>query len=210
MTRPTHRRARAAATVALVTALATAGCSSGGDGGSGGNGASGGNGGDGGSPATESALVTWAGDVCGHLQAGGRQLSMPSSGADDPQSARENAVTFLDGLSQQLGTLAENLEREGPPPAEGGEDAYADALRTLEETRESVRTALTTLEGAEVDDAATLQRAFTQAGEDMSAAAAYEGPAEELKQSPELNAAFEESPACRNLDGGPASAPPAP
>ncbi|MEE1927055.1 hypothetical protein V1J52_02470 [Streptomyces sp. TRM 70351] len=189
-----NRRITSAVALAAAAVLSAAGCSSSEGGGGGGAG-----------PAGE--LVTWAGDVCGHLHDGGRQLTMPEVDPGDAPAARDSAASFLDALSGQLGTLAENLRKEGPPPVSSAEDTYDAAMKALAETRKSVESAHTTLSQTEVEDPESLQDAFAEAGRSMGRAAAYEGPAEDLRKDPGLNAAFEEAPACRELDQDASPAP---
>ncbi|WP_059011103.1 hypothetical protein [Streptomyces specialis] len=150
--------------------------------------------------AVDSEALEWAESFCGHIREGSEALNLPETGSTDPQETRDDYVGFLASLSEQLDTLAQGIESDGPPPVVNGQETYDVAMEQLNEARDAVASATASLEEAEVsEDPASLEAALTEAGESMTDLQAYGGPEETFRNNPDVVAALEEAENCQQV-----------
>ncbi|MFK8912190.1 hypothetical protein [Streptomyces sp. YS-3] len=149
-----------------------------------------------GSSAQPPPEVDWAGGVCAHLTDSGAGLAVPTVDRTQPARAKGQLVAFLTALSQRLGALRTDLQKDGAPPVDGGAGALGTALARLDTARTSVGEAVTTLSRAEVTDEKSLKSALDAAGSSLRTVSAYKGPADDLRADPKLRKAFDDNPDC--------------
>lgn len=149
-----------------------------------------------GSSAQPPPEVDWAGGVCAHLADSGAGLAVPTVDRTQPVRAKDQMVTFLTALSQRLGALRADLQKDGAPPVAGGASTLDTALARLDRARTSVGAAVTTLSRARVTDERSLKSALDAAGSSLKAVNAYKGPADDLRTDPKLRKAFDDNPDC--------------
>jgi hypothetical protein len=183
--------------IALVTGAlaATAGCG-GGDGGGGGSGNTV-------SPEAWSAAVCsavggWATD----LQTASESLSGAMSGATSVADVRERFVTFLETAIARSDQMLSEAEAAGQPDVEdGGEiaDFLLDELRSFKTALEDARD--------QAEDLPDDPAGFTQGAQEIGASLEQVGEdaakgfdeLDDKYQSAELQQAFEDEPACQEL-----------
>ncbi|MEU4350591.1 hypothetical protein [Streptomyces sp. NPDC023838] len=149
-----------------------------------------------GSSAQPPPEVDWAGGVCAHLTESGTGLAVPTVDQKQPVRAKGQMVTFLTALSERLGALRADMQKDGAPPVDGGAAAFGTALAHLDRARTSVGQAVATLSRAEVTDQKSLKSALDAAGSSLKAVSAYKGPADDLRADPKLRKAFDDNPDC--------------
>ncbi|GGP57730.1 hypothetical protein [Streptomyces melanogenes] len=140
--------------------------------------------------------VDWAGGVCAHLADSGAGLAVPTVDKAQPVRAKGQLVTFLTALSERLGSLRADMQKDGAPPVDGGAAAFGTALAHLDRARTSVGDAVATLSKAQVTDQKSLKSALDAAGSSLKAVSAYKGPADDLRADPKLRKAFDGNPDC--------------
>ncbi|TMR38768.1 hypothetical protein [Actinomadura geliboluensis] len=139
--------------------------------------------------------VAWAGRACAVL-AQGAPLQVPKLDGADVLKSRASLVKLLDGISTRMRTLETGLSGLGAPPVDNGEAVMAGAMRNLTSTHSTVTTASRRLEQAKVTDAKSYRQAVGQIGRAFSRYSAYQGPEQDLRKDPKLNAAFAKAPGC--------------
>jgi hypothetical protein len=189
------RRLSLAVVPAAALALALSGCSD-----SNGSNSSGGQSG---------GAVGWADKVC---QAIGDDLTAlqerPNLTDTDPQKVRESLIAYLGQLTSTLEGMVSGVKDAGPPPVADG-SAQVDKLTTLlGEAKTSLQEAKTNLEQVPANDPAAYQAAVLKVTEEMSNFAKLEDPFKEFEANKELNEAFEQAPACKQINIGSASSAP--
>lgn len=167
-------------------------------------------GGGGGGSATGASPEEWSADVCGALsdwvtdlnrRADEMQKAAANSGSIP--DARDEIVAFLDTTVTQTDTMLQKVEAAGAPAVDDGEAIARDLREELAKikpvfvgARESAK--------ALPDD----PEAFVDAAQDLGSALAAGGgevggrleATQEKYDSPELEKAFDEEPACQTLD----------
>ncbi|OAR23094.1 hypothetical protein A8W25_26625 [Streptomyces sp. ERV7] len=149
-----------------------------------------------GSSAQPPPEVDWAGGVCAHLADSGAGLAVPTVDRTRPVRAKGQLVTFLTALSERLGSLRADMQKDGAPPVDGGAAAFGTALAHLDKARTSVGDAVATLSRARVTDEESLKSALDAAGSSLKEVGAYKGPADDLRADPQLRKAFDDNPDC--------------
>jgi len=143
--------------------------------------------------------VTWARHACESLEAtGGPKLQLPTVDPKNSAKSKQSIVTFLNGLSEQLGGVQVRLTALGTPPVANGKQTLATALGNITQTQSAVKTAATDITKAKVTDSKSLQAALAQAGQVMQKFQTYQGPAKDLRANPALSKAFDQAVACQN------------
>ncbi|PRX43667.1 hypothetical protein B0I33_114128 [Prauserella shujinwangii] len=150
------------------------------------------------------AAVAWAEEFCRTVRGGGDLLSrLPKVDTAEPDAGRTALVDYLGRISTALTEVETMLRREGAPPVDSGDAALRRAVDNVTGTRSAVEEARSTLAGAEITDARSYERAITSARSVFDEVNLVEGPERELRANPELDAAFDDARACRQL-GAPA------
>lgn len=170
------RRMLAGATLASAVALSAAGCGS--------------------AEKKDGPEVAWAGKVCGVLTQSA-PLQVPKLNNANVLKSKASLIKLLDGISKRMRTLEVKLTGLGPPPVDNGEAVLSTAMRNLTSTHSTVTTASRNLERAKVTDKASLQQAVTQLGNAFGRYNTYQGPEQDFRKNPKLNAAFNKAPACK-------------
>ncbi|MBB4688717.1 hypothetical protein [Amycolatopsis jiangsuensis] len=151
----------------------------------------------------DQAALHWADQVCTGVAAGSAKLGAPPAlNGSAPAPAKDAMVGFLDRLGSALEGMDHSIREAGAPPVPDGQSTVDKALGTLRDTRGKLAQARTQLAQAKVTDQAGLRQAVSQADRTMSGLSDPDGPIKDLKTSPELRLAFEESPVCRQAYGG--------
>jgi hypothetical protein len=142
--------------------------------------------------------VTWARHACESLQnSNGPKLQLPSIDPRNSAKSKQSIVTFLNGLSDQLGGVQVRLTALGSPPVADGKQTLGTALSHLSQTQAAVKTAAADIGKAKVTNAKSLQSALAQAGQVMRRFQTYQGPARDLRTNPALSKAFDQAVACQ-------------
>lgn len=141
--------------------------------------------------------VAWAGKACAAMNQGA-PLAVPKqlNSADVVQS-KASMVKLLGGISTRMQSLEVKLQGLGAPPVADGQALLTTAMGNLTRTHSSVSTATKHLRSAKVTDKKSLQRAIGQVGVAFSQYKTYQGPQQDFRKDPKLNAAFAKAPACR-------------
>ena len=159
--------------------------------------------------AQSGGAVGWADKVC---QSIGDDLTAlqerPNLTDTDPQKVRESLIAYLGQLTSTLEGMVSGVKDAGPPPVADG-SAQVDKLTTLlGEAKTSLQEAKTNLEQVPANDPAAYQAAVLKVTEEMSNFAKLEDPFKEFEANKELNDAFEQAPACKQINLGSASSAP--
>ncbi|MFG2087475.1 MULTISPECIES: hypothetical protein [unclassified Spirillospora] len=144
----------------------------------------------------ESPEVAWAGKACGVLTKGA-PLQAPKLDNASVLKSKASLLKLLEGISDRMRKLEMGLTGLGAPPVDNGEAVFKTAMSNLMSTHSTVTTASRNLERAKVTDKKTLQRAVGQIGQAFGKYNTYQGPEQDFRKSPELNAAFDKAPACK-------------
>jgi hypothetical protein len=145
-------------------------------------------------------VLSWSEEFCGHVTASGAALEVPESAEENPETARQNLLDFLGSLSEQLTTLGGHLRTTGAPPVDGGSDLLENAMTSLTGAGTGITAAQESLEQAEInDDPEAFADAMAQATEELQGTEAYEGPAADFRENPELDEAFNALTACQEV-----------
>ncbi|MFD0684244.1 hypothetical protein [Actinomadura fibrosa] len=172
------RRVVAGMALASAVAVAAGGCGSGGG------------------EEKDGPEVAWAGKVCGAMNTGGN-LSVPKIDNADVLKSRASIVKLLDDISQRMRKLETGLQGVGAPPVANGKALYTTAMGNLTRTHSTVTTASKSLHRAKVTDQKSFQRAVGRVGQAFGQFNTYQGPQQDFRKDPALNAAFEKAPACQ-------------
>jgi hypothetical protein len=157
----------------------------------------------GGDDSEGSATADWAGDVCSALADWTESLQAATSslqGSDDPVGSLESVV---EDVREATGALADDLRGLGPPETDSGEQAKEslDTLASdLEDSIETIEAAGEDVSGANdvLTAVSTITGELAKMGTQVASAF---GELAELDPGGELEAAFEEAPACDELTG---------
>jgi hypothetical protein len=169
------RRSVALVALASAAALSVAGC---------------------GSEKKDGPEVAWAGKACGVLKQDA-PLQVPKLDNASVLKSKASMVKLLDGIGDRMRTMEVKLSGLGAPPVDGGEALLSTTMRNLTRTHSTVTTATKQLQQAKVTDKRSLQRAVTQVGRAFGQYNTYQGPEQDLRKNPKLNAAFDKAPACK-------------
>ncbi|MBO2464830.1 hypothetical protein [Actinomadura violacea] len=141
--------------------------------------------------------VAWAGKACAAMNQGA-PLAVPKQlNSANVLQSKASMVKLLDGISTRMASLEVRLQGLGAPPVAGGQALLTTAMSNLTRTHSSVSTATKRLHKAKVTDKRSLQQAIGQVGVAFSAYKTYQGPQQDFRKDPKLNAAFAKAPACR-------------
>jgi hypothetical protein len=169
------RRSIALVALASAAALSVAGC---------------------GSEKKDGPEVAWAGKACGVFTQNA-PLQVPKLNNASVLKSKASFVQLLDGVGDRMRTLEVKLSGLGAPPVDNGEAVFSTTMRNLTRTHSTVTTASKQLQAAKVTDKRSLQRAVGQIGKAFGQYNTYQGPEQDLRKNPQLNAAFAKAPACR-------------
>jgi hypothetical protein len=151
--------------------------------------------------------IAWSDSVCKTIEAGAAKLSqMPAVDPSNPQAAKDSLVVYLGHLSEALVGVSDGFKTAGSPPVKDGQATLDKAMTTLTTTKSTIDTAKTKLQAAAVTDQATFQAAISDISGVMKTLTNAEGPAKDLKENPELAAAFKAAPTCQKVEGAQAPA----
>ncbi len=148
-----------------------------------------------GSEKKEAPEVAWAAKACGVL-AQGAPLRVPKLDGADVLKSKASLVKLLESISARMRTLETGLSGLGAPPVDNGQALLSGAMRNLTSTHSTVTTASRQLERGKVDDRKSLRRAVGQIGKAFGRYSSYQGPEQDFRKDPKLNAAFAKAPAC--------------
>lgn len=140
--------------------------------------------------------VAWAGRAC-TVMTQAAPLQVPKLNNANVLKSKASLVKLLDGITKRMRTLEVKLSGLGVPPVDNGEALLSTAMRNLTSTHSTVTTASRNLERAKVTDKKSLQRAVTQLGNAFGRYNTYQGPEQDFRKDPKLNAAFNKAPACK-------------
>ncbi|TDD67918.1 hypothetical protein E1293_37475 [Actinomadura darangshiensis] len=169
------RRSIALVALASAAALSVAGC---------------------GSEKKEAPEVAWAGRACG-VMTQSSPLPVPKLDNASVLKSKASFVQLLDGISDRMRTLEVKLSGLGAPPVEGGDALLRTTMSNLTRTHSTVTTASRQLAKAKVNDKRSLQQAVGRVGKAFGQYNTYQGPEQDLRKNPKLNAAFGKAPACK-------------
>lgn len=141
--------------------------------------------------------VAWAGKACGVLTKGA-PLQVPKLDNAGVVKSKASIVKLLEGISDRMRTLEMGLAGLGAPPVDNGQAVFTTAMGNLTSTHSTVTTASRNLERARVTDKKSLERAVGQLGKAFGKYGAYQGPVQDFRKNPKLNAAFDKAPACKS------------
>lgn len=140
--------------------------------------------------------VAWAGKICTTM-AQTSALSVPKLNSADVLKDKKSLAKLLDGIAKRMATLEMNLQGVGAPPVPNGKQLFTTAMGNLTRTHSSVSTASKRLQKAKVTDKKSLQTAVKQVGTVFAQYNTYQGPQQDFRKDPKLNAAFTKAPACK-------------
>lgn len=152
-------------------------------------------------------LVDWASDLCGAIAPleerltgdGGLEDFAPTDPADTGAIIDQMREAFSE-FGPAFSDARDAVEDAGPPPIDGGDEAYENMLTVLGTAADAFSRIDDELAALDPDDPnalAALEPFFTDLEAEMGAAS------EELDatfSSPEMEAAFDEAPGCEGLD----------
>ncbi|TDC81171.1 hypothetical protein [Actinomadura sp. 7K507] len=144
----------------------------------------------------EGPEVAWAGKACGVLTKGG-PLPVPKLNNASVVKSKASLVKLLEGVSERMRTLEMGLSGLGAPPVDDGEALLNTVMSNLTSTHSTVTTASRNLERAKVNDKKSLQQAVGQMGRAFGKYNTYQGPEQDFRKNPKLNAAFDKAPECK-------------
>lgn len=155
----------------------------------------------GGEPSAE--FVGWAGDLCdvsAPLQ--DEMAALTEDFTPDPEDPLAGMSEALAKLGPAFATAADAIERIGPPPIDGGQEAF-DALiagfRDASDVYASLEDQLSELDPADPNFQEQMTAIFSGLGEDLQESSQV---IDDVFSSPEMSAAFEAAPECALADMG--------
>ncbi|HEX6353391.1 hypothetical protein [Actinophytocola sp.] len=153
----------------------------------------------------DSEAVAWADEVCSGIKDEVSALTTtPELDQSNPQAAKDGLVTYLGTLETSLDGMASAVEGAGTPPVDGGDEAVKSFIDQIGTAKESVTSAKSKIEAAPVDDPAAFQAAAAAAVQDLQALSSMD-PTSAFSDNEELNAAYNDAPACQELESGSSS-----
>jgi hypothetical protein len=155
----------------------------------------------GGAPAATSDPVAWSDQVCGVLLtfSEGPGSEPPEVDPTAPEKAVEEFTAYLDKAIGTTDTALEGLQAAGPAPMAGG-DAFVQKMSdNLNTVKDFFTTAKTGFENYDPNDPTSLLDALGGSAGGPEGLEDLESPGEALKASPELAAAAEQAPKCKEL-----------
>ena len=151
-------------------------------------------------------LVAWAGDFCGAIAPLeeqftdlGDDFTPDPSGTADPFAGM--AETFAQ-LGPAFAAAADAIEGTGPPPIDGGEEAFdamVSSLRSASDLYAGIEDQLEGLDPADPNFQAEVAKIFAEIGPEFEESTQM---IDEVFSSSEMEAAFGAAPECEDLDIG--------
>jgi hypothetical protein len=161
---------------------------------------------------TESTADAYASAVCGALDTWLTDIQSASSsltaGITDPSQAKDQLVTFLDGLAQSTEQMVTTVKEAGVPAVEAGQEAAAaiqDSLSNVKTVFEDARDQIANLSTSNPKEFA---QALKDIGSSMQAAASQATSSLDGITDPDLNEAFASNPTCTSMGMGLATSSP--
>jgi hypothetical protein len=140
--------------------------------------------------------VGWADGVCTGMKEHVTALTTtPDVNQTDPAAVKEALLGYLETVTTSLDGMAGVFEDAGAPPVEGGDEVVEGFVNGMTEAEEALRPVQAEIEAAQ--DLPSLQTAATSIGSAMSAVG---DPMASIESNAELKAAFDEAPACKELN----------
>ncbi|MCO1654203.1 hypothetical protein [Pseudonocardia humida] len=143
--------------------------------------------------------VAWMDQVCGALTPLTEAPTDPGVGSStSPEQAFEQLQGYLAKGGDAMGTAIDGLAAAGPSPIEGGDELVQKMTTTLNTAKTALDSTAQQLEGVDPNDPEAL---FTALGS-LTSAEGLEGlddPTAGFEANPELEAAAEQAPNCRQL-----------
>ena len=194
MNRPVRRAALLTALASVLVLLAAA-CG----GGDGGGGVEGG-----------SEPDAYAADVCGaitnwqeRLQSSASTLGSDLQNSSDISAVKGKLVEFMGEAVQSTDQMLNQVEEAGPPDIEQGEAFHRDLVAGLRQARDTFAEAETNAENLPTNNPTAFQQGATELGQTLERQGGeIENTLSEVDEkydSDELDKAFEDDPACKNL-----------
>lgn len=144
--------------------------------------------------------VTWSEQVCKTVQAGGDKLSkVPQVDPSSPQKAKDSLLSYLGVLSDALQSVADGIKAAGAPPVADGQATVDKVIANIADAKQSVESARTKLQQAQVTDTASFQQTLGEIGAGMQKFQGAVGPTKDLRANGALNEAFGKAPTCQKL-----------
>lgn len=166
----------------------------------------------GGGDSDKASASAWVQDVCTGLTGWLQELQRESTGLQqsvgatpgDLNSAKADLVEFMTNAVGSTDEMIDEVQAAGAPDVDKGDEIQSGLEDGLDEIRQAFADAKTQAEGLSVDDPA----AFAQGAEELSASLQEagekaEGSLNDLGErydAPSLDKAFEDEPACQQLE----------
>ena len=114
-----------------------------------------------------------------------------------PEEAKQLLLDFLDGTVDETDELLNELQEAGEPSVDNGEAFAADVEDKFEQARDALENARDEVQGLSTDDTTTFTQKASELGSLLGQVLSnFEPPSNE-----EMEAAFEDVAACRDLEG---------
>ena len=123
------------------------------------------------------------------------QADLPAT-EGDPASLKDLMVAFLDGAVQDTETLLADVSALSPPDVDQGQEIHDGAISAFTQARDLFADSRDQVAALDPSDQEGFARALTDLGTTLEQAGTEIGGSIEGLSSPELDAAFNASPAC--------------
>ncbi|GLZ40310.1 hypothetical protein [Actinokineospora sp. NBRC 105648] len=146
--------------------------------------------------------VAWAEKVCSTVAPQVAQLSQaPNLDPSDPVKAKTNLDAYFDKQISALDTMASGFQSAGAPPVADGDQLVEKATAGIKQAKTVVESAKTELASVDTSTPEAFQAGFVKVAENLQKLSESDDPTASLKGNQELDAAFQQAPTCKKLDG---------
>ena len=151
-------------------------------------------------------LVAWAGDFCGAIAPLEEQFAdLGDNFTPDPSGTADPFAGMTEAFAQlgpAFAAAADAIEGTGPPPIDGGEEAFDAMVSTLRGAGDlyaGIEDQLEGLDPADPNFQTEVMEIFAEIGPEFEESTEM---IDEVFSTPEMEAAFETAPQCEGLDVG--------
>lgn len=156
--------------------------------------------------APSSAALQWTGTVCSSLQPLiGTLTSPPKPDINDLAATRQSYLGYLDAAAGQAQAARQQITTAGPPPVADGDAISARVGEQLTQLNTNLDQARQQVRQTDPNDAASITKALTAAGNVGGSLVDGSQVLSELRQNTELAQAVDQEPSCaplRSVPGG--------
>lgn len=161
-----------------------------------------------GGPPTKSELKAaktedgqWAKEMCQVVQRQADPVQPPDANNKDPKVVTQSLGKFFGDVADQLNDQAVGLEKVGPPPSTSAQADWDKAVDKVKSVQRKVSKLSKQFSEADPSNQAELDALMKQMGDEMKSMITYEGPVAQLLKNKSISKAVLGNPDCRQIAG---------